>query len=202
MFWDKISGVYDLFENIYNRKVYTQLGRSVVEFIDNDDCVLECACGTGAISVDIAKCCRALIATDYADGMLARAQKKLAHCGNVKIEKADITNLRFADDSFDKVVAGNVIHLLPNPQTALKELERVCKPGGKLIIPTYINNSADSSRAAVRFLEAIGAKFNRQFDRKTYRDFFAEMGYSDVKYYIVNGRMPCDIAIIDNIKPD
>ena len=110
--------------------------------------------------------------------------------------------MRFADDSFDKVVAGNVIHLLPNPQTALKELERVCKPGGKLIIPTYINNSADSSRAAVRFLEAIGAKFNRQFDRKTYRDFFAEMGYSDVKYYIVNGRMPCDIAIIDNIKPD
>ena len=43
------------------------------------------------------------------------------------------------DNSFDKVVAGNVIHLLDNPSEALNELLRVCKPGGKLIIPTYIN---------------------------------------------------------------
>lgn len=202
MFWNKISRVYDLFENIYNKKVYTQLGKSVADFIDKDDCVLECACGTGAISVDIANRCRSLVATDYADGMLARAKKKLACYGNVKIEKADITNLKYADNSFDKVVAGNVIHLLPNPKKALKELERICKPGGMLIIPTYINSSANSSRAAVRFLEVIGAKFNRQFDRKTYSNFFAEMGYGGVKYYIVDGRMPCDIAVIDNIKPD
>ena len=50
MFWNKIAGVYDLFENIYNKKVYARLGKRVAEFIDKDDLVLECACGTGAIS--------------------------------------------------------------------------------------------------------------------------------------------------------
>ncbi len=54
MFWDKVSGLYDLFENIYNRKVYTGTGKKVAKYIDSQDEVLECACGTGAISIYIA----------------------------------------------------------------------------------------------------------------------------------------------------
>jgi ubiquinone/menaquinone biosynthesis C-methylase UbiE len=76
MFWNKISPVYDLFENIYNRKVYKGTGVKVSEFITGPDRVLECACGTGAITVSIAKNCRDLVATDFAEGMLKRAAKK------------------------------------------------------------------------------------------------------------------------------
>ena len=43
MFWDKISNLYDLFENIYNRKVYTGTGKKVAEYIESGDEVLECA---------------------------------------------------------------------------------------------------------------------------------------------------------------
>lgn len=196
MFWNKVAGGYDLFEKIYNKKVYEQIGIKVAEFINESDRVLECACGTGAISVSVAKNCRSLIATDYADRMLARAKKKLSHYENVKTEKADITKLRFADNSFDKVIAGNVIHILPNPCLALEELERVCIKGGMLIIPTYINNSANSSRAAVRFLELLGADFSRQFDIETYEAFFRTLGYKNVKHHIIDGRMACDIAVI------
>ena len=60
---------------------------------------------------------------------------------NVTFKKVDITNIKCKDERFDKVVAGNVIHLLPEPENALHELERVVKPGGKIIIPTYINMS-------------------------------------------------------------
>ena len=55
MFWNKISPVYDLFENVYNRKVYKGTGIKVAEFISMSDSVLECACGTGAITEEIAK---------------------------------------------------------------------------------------------------------------------------------------------------
>ena len=64
MFWDKISPLYDLFENVYNGRVYEETGRKVAEFIDSRDTVLECACRTGAISVEIAAKCKRLIATD------------------------------------------------------------------------------------------------------------------------------------------
>lgn len=141
-----------------------------------------------------------LIATDYADGMLNQAKKKLKTFKNVIIENADITKLNYSDNSFDKVVAGNVIHILSNPELALKELERVCKPRGLIIIPTYINNTKGTSRAAVKFMEIIGANFKRQFDKESYEKFFCDLGYKDAKYYVVNGRMACDIAVIENIK--
>ena len=127
MFWDKIASMYDFFENTYNRKVYTGTGKKVAELIDTSDSVLECACGTGAITVSLASKCKELTATDFSDGMLKQAEKKCREFDNVKIQKADITHLEFGDASFDKAVAGNVIHLLSDPNAALKELERVCE---------------------------------------------------------------------------
>ena len=196
MFWDKISPLYDLFEQVYNGKVYRGTGEKVAEFIEPTDTVLECACGTGAISVSIAPKCRRLIATDFAAGMLRQAARKCRKFENVVFRKADITALKCKDNRFDKVVAGNVIHLLPNPEQALHELERVVKPGGKIIIPTYINMSKGTGTAAVKFITLLGADFKRQFDLASYKKFFADMGYANVEYHVVDGRMPCAIAVI------
>ena len=41
MFWDKVSGVYDLFENVYNKGVYQSTGESVAKYIKNTDKVLK-----------------------------------------------------------------------------------------------------------------------------------------------------------------
>lgn len=48
MFWDKVSGLYDFFEMVYNGRVYQGLGKRVAKEIGQNDIVLECACGTGA----------------------------------------------------------------------------------------------------------------------------------------------------------
>ncbi len=196
MFWDKISPLYDLFEKIYNGKVYMGTGKRVAEFIDSSDVVLECACGTGIISIEIAKKCKKLFATDYSVGMLRRAEKKCRKLPNIILKKSDITAIKCYDEKFDKVVAGNVIHLLPNPETAMHELERVTKPGGKIIIPTYINMSKRTGVVAVKFITMLGADFKRQFDLDSYKKFFEDMGYENVEYYVVEGRMPCAIAVI------
>lgn len=196
MFWDKISGLYDLFETIYNGKVYRGLGEKVAEKIEQNDIVLECACGTGAISKYIAPKCSQLIATDFSEGMLKQTAKNCRNYHNIKIRRADMTHLKCRDNRFDKVVAGNVIHLLENPHAAIKELERVCKTGGKIIIPTYINASAGVNKKAVRLLELLGANFKRQFDIDSYKEFFENAGYKNVDYFIVEGRMPCAVAVI------
>lgn len=200
MFWDRISPLYDLFEHVYNGKVYSGTGAKVAELIDTSDVVLECACGTGAISQYIAPKCKKLIATDFSTGMLHQASRKCRKYGNVVFKKADITALKCKDARFNKVVAGNVIHLLPEPEKALQELERVVKPGGKIIIPTYINMSRNTGTIAVKFITLLGADFKRQFDLDSYKKFFSDMGYSDVAYHVVDGRMPCAIAIITKRK--
>ncbi len=101
------------------------------------------------------------------------------------------------DGSFDKVVAGNVIHLLDNPLTALHELNRVCKEGGMLIIPTYMNK--DSRGRTSGFAGAVGkvgADFKRQFTVESYRQFFMDAGYPDVKVSLADGRIPCAVAVM------
>lgn len=196
MFWDKISGLYDIFETIYNGRVYRGLGERVAEEIGQDDAVLECACGTGAISRYIAPRCRQLTATDFSKGMLKQTWKKCRKYKNIKIRRADMTHLNCRDNRFDKVVAGNVLHLLEEPYGAVKELERVCRPGGKIIIPTYINASKGVNKKAVGLLKLAGANFKRQFDMDSYRKFFSDAGYENVEYYIVDGRMPCALAVI------
>ncbi len=196
MFWDKVSGVYDLAETVYNGKVYRKLGEKTAGEIERNDTVLECACGTGAITRKIAPECRQLVATDLSVKMLRQTARKCRKYSNVKIRYADITKLKYHDNRFDKVIAGNVIHLLEDPYAALRELERVCRPGGKIIIPTYINASDSVNKRTVRFLEVLGLDFKRQFDRRSYQTFFKNAGYGDAEYYVIDGRMPCMVAVI------
>jgi len=196
MFWDNVAGVYDVFVNVINRKTHQKLKKIVTDLIEPDDTVLECACGTGLLSAVIAAKCRQLTATDFSRKMLKKAEKNCAAFHNIAFAQADITALSYPDGGFDKVVAGNVIHLLGNPLTALSELNRVCKDGGMLIIPTYMNK--DSKGKTSGFAGAVGkagADFKRQFTVDSYRQFFLDAGYPDVKVSLADGRIPCAVAV-------
>ncbi|MBP3205210.1 MAG: class I SAM-dependent methyltransferase [Lachnospiraceae bacterium] len=197
MFWDNVAGVYDIFVNIINRKTHQRLKEIVSDLIGPDDTVLECACGTGLLSAVIAEKCRQLTATDFSEKMLKKAEKNCRSFRNITYAQADITALSFADGSFDKVVAANVIHLLDNPVTALHELNRVCKDGGTLIIPTYMNQ--DDKGETSGFAGAVGkagADFKRQFTADSYRQFFLDAGYPDGKVSLADGRIPCAVAVM------
>lgn len=197
MFWDKAAGLYDLFENIYNGKVNKQLCVEVAELMEQSDKVLECACGTGMITKSIAHKCTEVIATDFSEGMIKQATKNCMAFSNVTIKQGNIMKLEYEDEIFDKVVAGNVIHLLDEPYVALAELERVCKTGGKIVIPTYVNNeNAGKTKLFVKLIEKLGAGFKCQFNYGTYQEFFAKAGYGHAEYKLVQGKMPCAIAVI------
>ena len=200
MFWDQVAGVYDIFVNVINRKTHQRLKEIVSALIESEDTVLECACGTGLLSAVIAPRCRQLTATDFSEKMLKRAEKNCSPCRNITYAQADVTALSYPDGSFDKVVAGNVIHLLDNPLTALRELNRVCKDGGRLIIPTYMNQ--DEKGKTSGFAGAVGkagADFKRQFTVKSYRQFFLDAGYSDVEISLADGRIPCAVAVMRKV---
>ena len=197
MFWDNVAGIYDIFVNVINRKTHRKLRRIVASLIEPGDTVLECACGTGLLSAVIAEKCGRLTATDFSEKMLKKAEKNCRPFRNITYAQADITALSFADGSFDKVVAGNVIHLLDNPLTALGELNRVCKDGGMLIIPTYMNK--DDKGKTSGFAGAVGkagADFKREFTMESYKQFFLEAGYPDVKVTLADGRIPCAVAVM------
>lgn len=197
MFWDHVAGVYDVFVNVINGKTHRALRRIVADQIRPGDSVLECACGTGLLTAAIAGKCGKLTATDFSAKMQKRAEKNCAAYRNITFEFADITALCYPDNTFDSVVAGNVIHLLDDPLKALRELNRVCRPGGRLIIPTYMNKDRKGKTSG--FASAVGkagADFKRQFTVESYRQFFLDAGYPDVEIILAEGRIPCAVAVM------
>ena len=203
MFWDNVAWVYDIFANIINRKANKALCTAVAELISPSDDVLECACGTGLLTGVIAPRCKSLIATDFSAKMLKRAEKKYGKYGNVRFEQADILRLSYPDGRFDTVAAANVIHLLDEPYQALHELERICKPGGRIIIPTYMNQTDKGRTNGVSdAIGKAGADFKREFTLDTYRQFFADAGYPDAGYILCEGRIPCAVAILTKSEKD
>ncbi|HCI18840.1 MAG TPA: SAM-dependent methyltransferase [Lachnospiraceae bacterium] len=197
MFWDKVAGVYDIFTNIINRKTHQTLCAVIADLIRPTDEVLECACGTGMLSGVIAGKCKSLIATDFSLPMLKRAEKKCARYRNVTFQQGNILQIDFAAERFDVVVAANVIHLLEEPYKALHELDRVCKKGGRIIIPTYMNeNEKGETNAITAQIGKAGADFKREFTLASYQKFFADAGYQNVTYTWCDGKVPCAVAVI------
>lgn len=198
MIWGTLSPFYDFFETLYNGKVFKGIAKEIKNYVNADDVVLECACGTGLLSVPMAEKCKSLVATDFSSGMLKQAEKKLRKFSNVELRKMNILEIPYSDNSFDVVVAANVIHLLDTPEKALQELLRVCKKGGKVVIPKYINKQKKNALIAAHLVAKTGVDFKRQFSLDSYKDFFSNLGFENTQYKIVEGRMPCMFAIIEN----
>lgn len=198
MFWDIVAKIYDTATNLVNGKANRKISQLVAEHIATTDSVLECACGTGLLTQQIYPLCKDIVATDFSLGMLHQTKKKCFKATNLKLEKADIAQLSYATHAFDKVVAGNVLHLLSTPEKAMAELQRVCKPGGEIIVPTYIKPESKSwiSQCWTTILRMIGVKFKQRFTYSSYQAFFQTLGYSEVQYRLVKGRPPCAIAFI------
>ena len=94
--------------------------------------LLDLGCGAGENSVYFAKKGARCVATDYSPGMVEVALQ-LAAANGVEIEgrTANAMALDFPDNTFDLVYASNLLHHIPDPKIALKEMHRVLKPGGK-----------------------------------------------------------------------
>ena len=198
LFWDRVAGVYDVFVHVINVKTHRALKSRMSHLFSSSNIVLECACGTGMLTEIIAPECQELIATDFSKNMLQKAEKKCKNHSNIYFMLADILNLDFEDGVFDKVVAGNVIHLLDEPFKALRELVRVCRLGGKIIIPTYLSKQSDREENKVAKLAGrFGAGFKQKFNFLSYQQFFMDAGYSDVSHMKIDGFIPCSIAVIE-----
>lgn len=96
--------------------------------------VLDGGCGTGRLSLALAE--RGLVVTgvDLSPGMLEVARDRTKSYANVTLVQADVESLPFPSLSFDLVAAFTVLEFTVNAEAAIRELWRLVKPGGRLVI--------------------------------------------------------------------
>lgn len=92
--------------------------------------LLDAGCGIGLFSEEAEKRKAKVTSLDVGDKLLREVRKRC----KAKLVKGSTTKLPFRDNAFDVVMATEVIEHTTNPRTAFKELARVTKPGGKLIV--------------------------------------------------------------------
>jgi SAM-dependent methyltransferase len=96
------------------------------------DRALDVGCGPGTITAGLAARVHSVTGVDAAAGVLDDAAAAAAAAGqaNVSFETGDVYRLRFADGAFDVVHAHQLLQHLADPAAALREMGRVCAPGG------------------------------------------------------------------------
>lgn len=198
-FWDRVAGLYDLAE-WSNRRVNAAARARVGELVPAGARVLDCAAGTGEFSLAAAKRAGWVLCTDQSEAMLARARKKAERRGlsNIGFAVRDITALPDTNGSYDAVIAGNVLHLLPKPEKAVRELWRVTAPGGRLILPTYLQGRTGAAYGSmIKIYQGVGFHYEYAFTPGTYREFLERLELAPVALEVIPGRLPEGIAIME-----
>jgi phosphatidylethanolamine/phosphatidyl-N-methylethanolamine N-methyltransferase len=100
--------------------------------------ILEAGAGTG-LNIAFYPAKARVTATDLSGAMLRRARER-AHEQNVDVtfEEADLCSLPFADRSFDTAVETFVFCSMPDPVACLREMGRVTKPGGRILLLDHV----------------------------------------------------------------
>ena len=98
--------------------------------------VLEVTAGTGWFARSIAGTAAAVVATDITPEMLVAGQRSAVASGlnNIVFQEADVFDLPFLTDSFDGVASRLGMHHLDEPDRAVAEMVRVCRPGGWILL--------------------------------------------------------------------
>lgn len=163
--YDRFARCYDWLEGILNVLGLSRLRRMLLRHASGK--VLEVAVGTGKNLTYYPRNCR-IIALDLSSEMLNVAQKRAAKLSmHVPFLVADAEALPFPDNSFETVVSSLSTCTFPDPVAALKEMARVCRSDGKVLLLEHGRSSRESlgrwqDRHADSVAKRLGCHWNRE----------------------------------------
>jgi demethylmenaquinone methyltransferase/2-methoxy-6-polyprenyl-1,4-benzoquinol methylase len=208
-----IAQRYDLLNHVLSVNIDKRWRRLVRKQLErvlerSDATVLDVACGTGDLSIELRRGARArVIGTDFCRPMLAIADKKSAALDlAIPYIEGDALNLPFADSKFDALTIAFGLRNLASFKDGLVELRRVLKPGGKLVVLEFSSPVIPGFRGLFRFyftnvLPRIGGvvsgsrgayeylpdSVSRFPDQKDLSKMMEETGFGNVAYTNLTG---------------
>lgn len=131
--FDRVAAKYDLTNDILAFGLTHSWRRATARAanVNKNEKILDLAAGTGTSSLALAKSGAVVIPCDFSLGMLNEGNKKSPH---LNFAAGDALSLPFADETFDVVTISFGIRNVNNVDKALKEMLRVTKPGGRLVV--------------------------------------------------------------------
>ena len=132
--WDEFAQYYD--KGVTTVSFYQELLQKTIASFKDCNIVLDAGCGTGTLTIELAKQGKQVYAVDNSEPMLSEIRGKISSLlhNSIFLSKQDMSNLNFESDLFDGVACINLLPCITNPIQVLNEIYRVLKKDGIITI--------------------------------------------------------------------
>jgi ubiquinone/menaquinone biosynthesis C-methylase UbiE len=162
--WDRASATYDLLTRAQDRRhgpakerLFAKIrGRTLLVAVGTGNDLKHLPPGSDLVAIDISP------------RMIAKARTKTRpHAGTITLMLMDTERLAFADASFDTAVTVCTFCSVPNPVQGLKEIHRVLKPGGQLLMFEHVRSKIGPFAFLLDLMTGVTRKFGPDLNRDT-----------------------------------
>jgi len=177
-FWNKAAKKYAKMP-IKDKEGYEATLEQTRSHLNKDDKVLEIGCGTGTTALKLSQDVNHITAIDYSIEMIEIAKGKEQQVENVDFIQSDLTTDQFANNSFDAILAFNLIHLLQDPEQDIQRLSKLLKPGGIFISKTaFLGQGFSLFRPIIPIMRLLGlAPYVKVFKTSDLEQMFKNQGF-------------------------
>ncbi len=197
-FWDKFAKLYAPFMK-KDEAVYDKVCEYICPYLDKNMEVLELACGSGQLSFILSKHSKSWLATDFSEQMIIEAKKR-GQYENLTFETADATALSYANEKFDCVLISNALHIMPNPDYAMREIYRVLKASGILLASTFLWKEGKQRKIKKTLMSIFGFRMYQEWNKEEFEAFIEKYGFSVLEMRLVYGGLaPIGVMIAEKV---
>jgi ArsR family transcriptional regulator len=145
-FFDSVGPEWDALRKVFHDD--TLRARAISRLVPTGLTVADIGTGTGILASELATLGLRVIALDHSQRMLDAAEANLARAGieGVELRRGEASHLPLADAEVDAALAHMVLHYLPSPAEAIREMARVVKPGGVVVAIDFVQHEHEWMR--------------------------------------------------------
>jgi ArsR family transcriptional regulator len=145
-FFDAVGPEWDALRKVFNDDALR--ARAIARLVDREMTVADVGTGTGILAAELCRLGVRVIAIDHSTRMLDAARSKLEDEGltGVELRRGEAGALPLADGEVDAALAHVVLHYLPSPGEAIREMARVVRPGGVVIAVDFVRHDHEWMR--------------------------------------------------------
>ncbi len=187
--YDRIAPYFDAMEAVMEGLFFKNWRKKLWSNVEGHH-ILEVGVGTGK-NFEFYPTEARLTAIDFSEKMLKQAlQTKNRKSVAVDLDLMDVQSLAYADNSFDTVIGSFVFCSVPLPIKGLKELYRVCRPGGQVLLLEHVISSNSFVAKLMNginpiVLALVGANINRNTIKNVKACGFASVRIDDRSGHII-----------------